>query len=445
MVRNNQKNSLFSQLVTLIIALLFFTPLRALTIIIIPFLYLYWKVVFNLKTNISGVIVSGLYLFSCCIGVINHTIPVANAILSCWIVIPIFFLMFSKVKRCVSIFQFRFFLMVMQRILVVIDILGFIARFLIFRTEDEFGFAYGQHFQYVSGLAMMNAPFFLYHFITVINKAGSKANIYYMLFFLLSFLCCFFGLGLICLSLTLFLYLISYKNLKGVYYVILVGGIVMGILVVSNKDVIDYNMQNVSKLIEGQEDDYINARKVLVFINYVDFVESNPLLAFSGVGGGGFNGRVSFLLNKESDNIFTKVLGHHMPIFHSKYAYPLWNKEVASFDNHTDGTRNKPFSSLLSIASEGGIILFLFFLFLWGKQIKYCYIYFRHDYLFQFLFCLNILWFFSLLSEVWLESSEFIFYLLLNMVTIAYLNTKMRWHESFIKKQEKDKLISSVR
>ena len=194
----------------------------------------------------------------------------------------------------------------------------------------------------------------------------------------------------------------------------------------SGTEIIEYNNRNIELAVDAIRNPRLyayDARKVLMFSNYIDMIEDEPLLFLTGTGAGGFNSRVSFLLNRDSNNEFTKIFGHHMPYYHSKNIYPLWNNKIVSFDERTDGTRNKPFSSLLAILAEGGIVVFFLYISLW---IRVLIIFFRkgkENYIYNFLFVFNIFWLLSMASEVWFESSEFLFFLIVNSICVSYCNS----------------------
>lgn len=109
----------------------------------------------------------------------------------------------------------------------------------------------------------------------------------------------------------------------------------------------------------NQED----ARKVLMFYETGNLYKENLLIPILGTGPGGYNSRSAVLLSGDSDNIFTKILGHQYPVFYQKNIYILWNKDFVSQDSYTDGTRNKPYSSFVAIFCEHGLIFGVIFFF----------------------------------------------------------------------------------
>jgi hypothetical protein len=110
-------------------------------------------------------------------------------------------------------------------------------------------------------------------------------------------------------------------------------------------------------------------RKIIVYKNYFSIYLKDPVLFLFGSGPGTFNSRTSFLLNGEysTSKVFEKVLGIYRPKYASLGVYPLWNSKN-SISNLTNGTRNEPFSSIISVLSEYGVLIFgLFALLIYAK------------------------------------------------------------------------------
>lgn len=404
----------------ILFSLLFLTPIRIIILPLIFFFPLLTSKFYHYKNTSTSILLIVLYIVASVLGVIRGSTDFANGVVALWIYIPLFILMFCKVTKDNKEIDVCKFIEVIRKILIVIDIVGFICRFIIYKTVDEFGIPYGRHFQYVSGLAMMNAFYIFYYFTKIIHnsKKYKKVDISYFLFFLSSFIFCFYGLGVLCLISAMAIFFMLKLNIKSVLYSIITLLIIFYSMKKFDSDVIDYNKQNINVVVDNNSG-YSNARKVLMFINYYHFADEYPLDAFIGVGGGGYNSRVAFLLNNDSENIFTMLFGHHMPVFHVKYSYPLWNNSFVSYESYTDGTRNKPFSSLLAILAEGGVLVFLIFVGVWIKKIIYIYKKSKKSYLYTFLFILNIFWILSMASEVWFESSEFLFFIIMQNLILS--------------------------
>lgn len=94
---------------------------------------------------------------------------------------------------------------------------------------------------------------------------------------------------------------------------------------------------------------------------------SNPKVALLGTSPGTYNSRVAFYLN--GDFIGNKTIRKYFNYrteYHRNMVMPIQNRNYLQNTSWNDGTRNQPFSSLVSILVEyglliGSIILFLFF------------------------------------------------------------------------------------
>lgn len=412
-----------------ILGLFFFlTPLRMAVVPFMPFALRLRKNFFRGTIPLKTFWLIVFYVVATVLGCINGTNDWANGFVGLWISVPLFFLQFINVTNVISKEYFNKLLVCYKYFLALIDILGAFFYFVVFKGGDEFGYAYGVHFQYVSGLAMMNAVMILYYALYILeSKERIPKNTYlWLLFFIISFVFCFFGLGLLCLALAFGFYFCSKVSLKKIIYGIIAISVFVVLLFKSGTEIIEYNNRNIELAVDAIRNPRLyayDARKVLMFSNYIDMIEDEPLLFLTGTGAGGFNSRVSFLLNRDSNNEFTKIFGHHMPYYHSKNIYPLWNNKIVSFDERTDGTRNKPFSSLLAILAEGGIVVFFLYISLWIRVLIFFFRKGKENYIYNFLFVFNIFWLLSMASEVWFESSEFLFFLIVNSICVSYCNS----------------------
>lgn len=401
------------------ISILFLTPLRAMVILIAPLLPFLVKRYFCCKINKKVSILYCIIIVSSLIGLLRGYVDFANVVLYLWICFPIIYLLFGDVKGSVSsAVSWDALFRSLRWWLIIIDVCGFICRFIIFRTVDDFGFAYGTHFKGVSGLCVVNAFMVLYYLSHLLRSEVSKSNINNFLFFFCSFIFCYSGLTAITFVITIIIYFIlniKPKNLIKAVILFLFGLIV---LMYSAKEIIYYNIRNV-ELFMSAEDAQDNARKRVMYSNFFDLMYSDFSVDVIGVGPGGYNSRICFLLNDDSDNIFTTVLGHHMPPYHKNDIYPLWNRAFVSFEAFTDGARNKPFSSIVAFGAEAGLIfLFLFSLF-WFRSMNTFRKLSRKDGDYLYLFLLNVFMFLLLITEYWFESSEFILFLIIQNTLIA--------------------------
>ena len=410
-----QKSKIYSNA----ISVLFLTPLRAVVILIAPMLPFLFKKYFRCKVNQKVTLLYFIIIVSSLIGLLNGNVDFANVFLYIWICFPIIYLLFGDVKESVySAVSWDTLFKSLRWWLIIIDVCGFICRFLIFRTVDDFGYAYGTHFQGVSGLCVVNTFMVLYYFVPLLKGKASRSIVNNFLFFFCSSIFCFSGLTTVTFILTLILYFIlnaKPKNLLKLTILILLG---FAVLVYSAKDVLYYNIRSI-ELFLNAEDAQDNARKRVMYGNFLNLMTSDMSVNAVGVGPAGYNSRTCFLLNDDSNNIFTTVLGHHMPAYHKNDIFPLWNKTIVNFEDFTDGVRNKPFSSIVAFGAENGLIFLILFSFYWFRTINTFRKLSRTDNDYLYLYLLNIFMFLLLVTEYWFESSEFILFLIIQNTLIA--------------------------
>jgi hypothetical protein len=351
-----------------------------------------------------------LFLLSSLFGLIHSTTLIPNVLLSWYIVVPL--IIFITVEP--SSYPYRAkelytcIVSISTKILYVINVLGF-GYYIKTRWADGLGWAYGSHFDTVHGLAVVDMLLF-FHYLSLFLVGNRNKNIISnLLFFFISFIFCGYGIGVICFFFTFVSFLFLKKNLKYILYIGIFG--IFGIFFLDRLSPgnISYIQSNVNKFFDSNHED---ARKVDMYVSYIDLLEQYPQYSILGVGVGGYNGRVACLLSKNANNIFTSVFGHQMPVYYTKNIYPLWNNELLSH-NSQDGSRNKPFSSFISVFAEYGMVFGIIF---FGFLIKLFLRNFRQSPKNQFswFILLSTSYMIALLiSNTWLESSEFFFYALL--------------------------------
>ena len=408
-----------------ILPILLLTPLRAAVIVIMPYLVILiakWG-----KLSVSPIFYIWLYLMilSSCYGLIVATTEWANVLLSFWIIVPIMFLFYSHPRRVFSNMYIDNIIRNFTYVMAFIDIIGFIC-YLWYPMDDQYNIPYGTHFNGTHGIGLLNTFFCFYYMFLSPIKSISKYSLFWALFFFINFILCFYGSGVLALGGTMILFLIFNFKIKNILIALLLIAITVGVIAYSNPGNITNLSSKYEKYIIEAE---VLPRKIIMYYNYINHVNTYPVSSiFVGVGPGGYNSRIAWLINNDSNNLFTKLLGHHMPVFHTSDTYPLWNKELYTIP-FMDGSANKPFSSLVAIASEYGLISFLLFVFYCISRIVKSYRNMKNSSLYMGLFFMHVYMFISLLSDTWLESSEFLFYIL--FVLLIEIKIKNSGQESY--------------
>lgn len=395
-----------------LLAVSFLTPLRAVIIVLSPILPLLFAKFFQISINRKVLVLFLLAIISGCFGLLMGTIDFANLFLYVWICFPIIYLLLGDVRKGGRGISWDALFNSIRFWLMIVNVIGFICRFFIFKTIDDFGWAYGEHFKGVSGLCVVNAFVALYYLSNMLKGIVTRGIICNFLFFFCSFIFCYSGLTLITFIATLFLFFLFNLKLKNVLKIFILLIIGMFALIYSSRNILDYNIRNIELFLDD-DDAQGNARKRVMYGNFLDLFRAEPWISVIGVGPGGYNSRICFLLNDDSENIFTSVLGHHMPEYHKADIYPLWNKYIVSFDSYTDGARNKPFSSLVATCVETGAVFFILFSFFWFKKMNQYRKWSEVDSDYLYLFLLNVFVYLLLITEYWFESSEFVLFLIL--------------------------------
>jgi hypothetical protein len=139
-----------------------------------------------------------------------------------------------------------------------------------------------------------------------------------------------------------------------------------------------YNIKKIGLLFKndnGKKVKYDIPRKLVLHKNYVQTYTKDVGLLILGSGPGTFNSRTSFLLNGDysKNSYLSTIFDVSTPAMAEKYVYPLWNSKITSqslykYGVYNDGTRNQPFSSIISLLSEYGLFTFvLLFILIYNK------------------------------------------------------------------------------
>jgi hypothetical protein len=302
-------------------------------------------------------ILSSLYL-----GELN----LSNNFLSLYFFLPLLMILLSRIKIADHDY-FHFFIKVLTIILIFNNLVGSIQLIRNPSDDDSFNGFYGTHGLGLHTLSLVNYLVGAYYFIKY-QQVKTKNNLVISVFFIVSAILSFYGLGLLVFLLTIFFYKFSIRKLITsvvlfVFVVVLFGTIVF----LFKKKTFDYNVENIrraglffQKDVNPQDVSLI-PRKLLLYRNYVQGYSEDPGMFFIGSGPGTFNSRAYFLLNGDysKSKLLEAVLGKHDPKLAAKYVHPLWNTENTV--QYMDGTRNEPFSSVIALLAEYGFLVFMLF------------------------------------------------------------------------------------
>ena len=338
--------------------------LRPLLFAGLPIFVLIFVLLFRAKSTISTIIIlvsmlGTIILASLYQGEFN----ISNNFLSLYFIFPIVIILFSRIKIDDHNY-FPFLIQVMTLLLICNNLIGVVQLIRNPTDDDSFIGFYGTHGLGLHTLSIVNYLVGVYYFIRYQQEHRSK---YFLLslFFIFSAILSFYGLGLIIFLLSIFVYKFSLRNLIGSIFIFAFVLISFGtVLYMFKKQTFLYNIENIKraelffKKDVGEEEFALIPRKLILFRNYVEGYSKDAGIFLLGSGPGTFNSRTYFLLNgdysksKSLENIF----GTHQPKMAAKYVYPLWNTQNTG--QYMDGTRNEPFSSIISLLAEYGFIIF---------------------------------------------------------------------------------------
>ena len=225
------------------------------------------------------------------------------------------------------------------------------------QSDDSLLGIYTQFSVSVNGLMLLNTFLLFYYFVSYLYK---KKTVY--LIFALFFLGCsvlgFYGAGLvICLaSFVLSFFQFRLKVVLRTFGVAVLSLASVYILLYLIKPVtLEYNIANLNKIVHPRLDG--GPRKLISFYNYAVSYPKNAKDFLFGSGPGTFNSRSAFMVG--SPSYFTEapfIKDPYQPYYFQHYAYPLWNETNTAQRLYLDGFRNQPFSSLLALLGEYGIV-----------------------------------------------------------------------------------------
>ena len=266
--------------------------------------------------------------------------------------------------------------------------------------------------------SLVNFIYCIYYF--------TKENYKKAVFFLLSGFMCFYGLGLLLfIGALAIVFLINLKK-KYVKYIILLPLSVWLVIFITTKinpAAFSYMNNNIDRVLYtiSNKRPYENElkdvkkfktvktpRKIMVFEGGLGVI-TNPTFFLFGISPGTYNSRVSFLLNGEytRNKLFKNI--RNRPFYADRDVYPLWNKNITF--QYNDGTRNEPFSSLLALIVEYGVLqTLLICLLLWHSYKRLKAQNDNYKFFIQFLF---VFFFLNILTENYFEYPEFILLIIL--------------------------------
>jgi len=247
----------------------------------------------------------------------------------------------------------------------------------LYRHDDAAIGFYGRSSLQGHGLAILYFMAALY----VLSKPFRKVNAAKAGMLLIFMISCFYGAGLIAAILALGLSSLLFSNNKiKTFLVSTVILVFLGVLAwLISPGTMKYNYTVLLIFVDGifniittgTADTHGMPRKLTAWTSYFQAIAEAPSNIIAGFGGGTYNSRAAFLLNGDYSSLsflpvsFTEV--------HRDYVMPLWSTHILS-QAYSDGTMNQPFSSVLALLAEYGVLVFslvlIGYMSLWKKVLE---------------------------------------------------------------------------
>lgn len=365
------KRSSLIKIFLLTLAILATSFLRPILFVSLPLFFIAHTFLFKTKYDkiviySIGLIIPIILFSSVYIGEWN----LSNNILSIYFILPVVLIYFSKPKIAddKQISYFNYFIKYLTILLLCNNCLGFIQYALHPESDDSFIGFYGLHGLGLHTLSLINFIIAAYYFFAFQSKKEKNMYLMLFLFFMLSAIFCFYGLGLIVFVLAICIYNLSLKNfIKTILISALIVSILGYSLYLFRYKTFVYNYENIKKVElffnENIDKKFVAQipRKLILYKNYVEVYSKEVVLFLLGSGPGTFNSRTYFLLNGDysKSKFLENIFGIHEPKYASQFVHTLWNSKNTSQKDYMDGTRNEPFSSVIAVLAEYGFIFVL--------------------------------------------------------------------------------------
>jgi hypothetical protein len=354
------------QLLFLFLALLFSTYLRISFLFLYPIFVLFLFVCFQWKLNRNAIyflaFAAFCWLFSFRVGFF----PKYNVV-SLYFFVPFILLLFAVPPAASQRNHLKILMEALTFIAVINNVIGF-AQYIHTPNDDSFSGLYGTFTVSQNGLSIINTLLFFYYFSLFLSNRKTLPLIL-SIFFLVSMVMGFYGTGLFVM---LFAFMLTFLRIKAgnIIRITILTAIAIGILVLMMQLVspatLEYNVNIVKRFIDGTGGQ--TPRKLVIFQNYFTAYTDHALDLLFGSGPGTFNSRSAFMVGSPTYFNIDLIKSDIQPYYFRNYAYTLWNP---SNTGPYDGFMNQPFTSLLALLGEYGLLFTLALAYILYKKSSY--------------------------------------------------------------------------
>lgn len=350
-----------------LLAILFCTYFRISLLVIYPllviflFYYFKWKLARNAVYLLTFTLIFWVLSF-------RNGLYLKYNFVSLYFYIPFIVLLFASPSKLNSERNYLKILMYSISFIAIINNFFGFYQYILRPNDDSFEGLYGTFTVSQNGLSLVNAVLFFYY-LCMYQK--HKKNIFLVLsvFFMISSVMGFYGAGLMAFlgALVLTYFRSRLKNIFILFFsLVFVIALIYILMKIISPLTLDYNINIIKKFLDPTA---ANApRKLIIFRNYFDVYPSNiPDLLF-GSGPGTFNSRSAFMVGSPSYFNADFIKSAEQPPYFRNYAYTLWNP---SNTGPYDGFMNQPFTSILALLAEYGLLITLGILYVVLKRFRH--------------------------------------------------------------------------
>lgn len=349
-IKISEKDVLF-----FLLAVVFTTVFRASLLVIYPVLVIFLFYLFRWRIRWDGIYLVVLVLLFWLFSFRNGFYPLYN-LFSFFYFIPFILLLFAN-PHPVSADADN--LHKFMRALAVVVIPGNIAgivQYIQYPTDDSFKGFYGAFTVSQNGLSLINCILFIYYFFRF-QRSKKTGTLILSIFFIVCGVMGFYGAGMIVFLASLAVVYLRFTVKNIIKFIFSIGFLVLAVYFLMkwiSPNTLQYNLNILKKFYDGITTSVSAPRKLVIFNKYYDSYTDRPLDLLFGSGPGTFNSRSAFMVGSPSYFNVSFIKSTNVPYHFLNEAYPLWNPAVVT---RYDGFMSQPFTSLLSLAGEYGLIV----------------------------------------------------------------------------------------
>ncbi len=353
--------------VLFLIALLFCTYFRVALLVIYPLLTIFLFYLFSWKLNRDALYLLG-FTFLFWLLSFRDGIYLKYNLVSFYFYVPFILLLCASPSKINSERNFLKMLMYPLTFVAIINNFFGFTQYIRIPKDDSFEGLYGTFTVSQNGLSLINAILFFYH-LCMYQKNKKNIFLVFAIFFIVSSFMGFYGAGMMAflgaIALTYFRI-----RLKNIFILVFSLVFILALVYVLMKSVspltLDYNVNIIKRFLDPAA---ANApRKIIIFRNYFNGYTSDiPDLLF-GSGPGTFNSRSAFMVGSPTYFNADFIKSADQPHYFRDYAYTLWNP---SNTGPYDGFMNQPFTSILALLGEYGLLITLGILYVMISRFRH--------------------------------------------------------------------------